>query len=124
MPATNLSFNARPDGKHAEWFWKREVAAGYQWLYAPGALLSGRKRPTPLAFSAYPTPTKDQLRVELPLDSGEARLELMDAAGRIGLDNTVHSGDSVNVRELARGSYLLRVSAGKRAGTQALIIKE
>jgi predicted alpha/beta superfamily hydrolase len=24
-----------PDGKHAEWFWRREFAAAYQWLFQP-----------------------------------------------------------------------------------------
>ena len=23
------------DGRHAEWFWRREFAAGYRWLFAP-----------------------------------------------------------------------------------------
>ncbi|MEJ7663223.1 MAG: hypothetical protein WKG07_28645 [Hymenobacter sp.] len=32
VPADNLNFNALADGQHAEWFWRREFAAGYQWL--------------------------------------------------------------------------------------------
>ena len=36
---TAISYRAVPDGKHAEWFWRREFPAAYQWLYksnAPG----------------------------------------------------------------------------------------
>jgi len=37
VPATNLNFNALPDGVHAEWFWRREFVGAYRWLLA-GAL--------------------------------------------------------------------------------------
>jgi metallo-beta-lactamase class B len=30
---TAISYHAVPDGKHAEWFWRREFPAAYQWLY-------------------------------------------------------------------------------------------
>jgi metallo-beta-lactamase class B len=121
VPAANLSFNPRADGQHAEWFWKREFSAGYRWLYAPAAPLSNRKGTARLAFSAYPTPTKDKLRVELPAGLREAKLEVLDATGRVVLKNKVRSGDSVGVGGLARGTYFLRVSAGKQAGTQTLV---
>lgn len=32
VPADSLNFNALGDGQHAEWFWRREFAAAYQWL--------------------------------------------------------------------------------------------
>ena len=50
VPARNLSLAVRPDGKHAEWFWNREFAAGYRWLFAsanPGIL---PKRPAKAAI--------------------------------------------------------------------------
>ncbi|OUJ72627.1 alpha/beta hydrolase [Hymenobacter crusticola] len=31
----DISYQVRPDGKHSEWFWRREFSAAYQWLYAP-----------------------------------------------------------------------------------------
>lgn len=34
VPASHLSFSAQPDGQHAEWFWRREFAAAYTWLFA------------------------------------------------------------------------------------------
>lgn len=36
VPAANLSLHVRPDGQHAEWFWRREFGAGFRWLYAAG----------------------------------------------------------------------------------------
>ncbi|WBA42559.1 alpha/beta hydrolase-fold protein [Hymenobacter canadensis] len=121
VPAANLSFNARPDGQHAEWFWKREFSAAYQWLNAPAAPLSTKGNAAHLAFSAYPMPAKNQLRVELPTGVREARLEVLDATGRVVLKDKVRSGDSVNVSGLARGTYFLRVSGGHKLGTQTLV---
>lgn len=48
VPAANLSFNTRADGQHAEWFWRREFGAAYQWLYGPAkpaAKLAAPSRP-------------------------------------------------------------------------------
>ncbi|WP_375417670.1 alpha/beta hydrolase-fold protein [uncultured Hymenobacter sp.] len=63
VPAANLSFSTRPDGQHAEWFWRREFAAGYRWLYEPAATPAaasryrgkpGRRNPYPPAQAARP----------------------------------------------------------------------
>ncbi|GAB2477426.1 phosphonate ABC transporter ATP-binding protein [Hymenobacter qilianensis] len=35
---TAISYRAVADGKHAEWFWRREFPAAYQWLYKTKAL--------------------------------------------------------------------------------------
>jgi metallo-beta-lactamase class B len=32
---TNVLSLIRPDGKHAEWFWRREFPAAYLWLFEP-----------------------------------------------------------------------------------------
>ncbi|UYZ64610.1 alpha/beta hydrolase-fold protein [Hymenobacter weizhouensis] len=121
VPAANLSYQARPDGQHAEWFWKREFAAAYQWLYAPGTVAGARKGAARLAFSAYPNPAKDKLLVQLPAASREARLELTDAAGRVVLRQKIRSGAAVDVSQLAKGTYLLRLTAGRQAGFQTLM---
>ncbi len=36
VKAAAISYHAVPDGKHAEWFWRREFPAAYQWLYKGG----------------------------------------------------------------------------------------
>jgi len=33
LPASQLSYQVLPDGQHAEWFWRREFAAAYAWLF-------------------------------------------------------------------------------------------
>jgi metallo-beta-lactamase class B len=34
-PASSLRVRAPADGKHAEWFWRREFPAAYRWLMSP-----------------------------------------------------------------------------------------
>ena len=35
VPAAHLAYRAAPDGEHREWFWQREFAAAYEWLFDP-----------------------------------------------------------------------------------------
>ena len=49
VPAANLCFNVRPDGQHAEWFWRREFGAAYRWLFAPAPALPAAAAATSLA---------------------------------------------------------------------------
>ena len=34
-PGTDMIARIIPDGRHAEWFWRREFPAAYQWLFQP-----------------------------------------------------------------------------------------
>jgi len=34
VPASHIAFKAPADGKHAEWFWRREFGPAYRWLLA------------------------------------------------------------------------------------------
>lgn len=34
VPAAHLAYHAAPDGEHREWFWQREFAAAYEWLFS------------------------------------------------------------------------------------------
>lgn len=118
VPATNLNYNTRTDGQHAEWFWKREFSASYQWLYTSTALSTEKEQA--LAFSAYPNPTRDKFTVQLPSGIRDAKLEIVDTTGRIVLKDKVRAGATVDVSGLVRGTYFLRVAAGKQAGSQTL----
>ena len=118
VPASNLNFNTRTDGQHAEWFWKREFPAGYSWLYAPATATAARPAQT-LAVSLYPNPAGHELRVSVPTSvAGEALLEISDARGRAVLQTRVRNGQAVDVSRLAAGLYLSRLTAGSAVGTR------
>lgn len=118
VPAANIRLNTHADGQHAEWFWRREFSAAYRWLSAPVAL--GTAGGSALAFSAYPNPTKDRVTVQLSAPMRDAKLEIVDDVGRVVLKQKVKSGGSVNVGGLARGTYVLHVTAGSQRGQQVL----
>jgi predicted alpha/beta superfamily hydrolase len=121
VPAANLSLNTKADGQHAEWFWKREFSAAYQWLMQPAVVTNVRTGRPALAFSAYPNPAKDHLMLQLPAPAREARVEVLDASGRTVLREKLKAGAMLDVSRLAKGQYLLRVTAGREQGTQALV---
>ncbi|MBT9392814.1 T9SS type A sorting domain-containing protein [Hymenobacter sp. NST-14] len=121
VPAANLSFNTKADGQHAEWFWKREFSAAYQWLMQPTVVTNARTSRSALAFSAYPNPAKDRLTLQLPAATREARVEVLDLSGRTVLRDKLKAGATLDVSRLAKGQYLLRVTAGREQGTQALV---
>ncbi|UOQ50993.1 alpha/beta hydrolase-fold protein [Hymenobacter cellulosivorans] len=121
VPAANLSFNARPDGQHAEWFWKREFSAAYQWLLAPATVTAAKNPQAALAFSVYPVPAKDAVTVQLPETVKEARLEVLDSTGQVVLKSKVRAGQRVEVSKLGKGAYFMRLSSGKQSGSQTLL---
>jgi hypothetical protein len=38
---TNVVSHVRADGKHSEWFWRREFPDAYQWLFSPDTRVRG-----------------------------------------------------------------------------------
>lgn len=116
VPAANLSFNTRPDGQHAEWFWKREFPAGYSWLYAP-ATATATSPGQRLQVRLYPNPAASELRVELPTGALSAQLEIADALGRSVLRQVLAPGQAVDVSQLARGWYSTRLTTGSAVST-------
>ncbi|MBF9239154.1 T9SS type A sorting domain-containing protein [Hymenobacter sp. BT683] len=111
VPAANLSFNPRADGQHAEWFWNREFPAAYNFLFAPATATPVRHSQR-LSASVYPNPAAQELRIAFPVSLAEAKLEITDARGRTVLRTAVHHGEAVNLRGLAAGLYLSRITAG------------
>ena len=43
-PARSIRALVREDGKHAEWFWRREFPAAYEWIFGGGARPAARAR--------------------------------------------------------------------------------
>ncbi|MBG8554902.1 alpha/beta hydrolase-fold protein [Hymenobacter guriensis] len=118
--AADMSYHVLEDGQHAEWFWQREFPAAFQWLYA-GTPTAGKPQRPALAFSAYPSPAREQLTVQLPAPEKDAKVEILDTTGRLVLKGKVRNGATLDVSRLAKGRYLLRVQAGKASGTQSFI---
>ncbi|HLK97567.1 MAG TPA: alpha/beta hydrolase-fold protein, partial [Hymenobacter sp.] len=119
MAATYLQYVVRTDGQHAEWFWKREFAAAYQWLYG-SATVDATRPAKPLQFSAYFNSDQSKLLLQLPPATRVAQLEII-VAGRRVMRRKVHTRDSVDVTRLPAGHYLLRIASNRKWGSQLLV---
>ncbi|GAA4368262.1 alpha/beta hydrolase-fold protein [Hymenobacter saemangeumensis] len=119
VPATNLSFTTHADGQHAEWYWRREFPAAYQWLYAAAPTASAR--PQLPGTLLYPNPAAETLRVQLPAATATAELQLRDALGRVVLRRQVQAQEAVDVRGLPSGIYISRLSSAGFISTSKFI---
>lgn len=100
----------KADGQHSEWFWRREFAAAYQWLFAQG---TGFQHPDFKEVKVYPNPTTDRLFVDLAAQTGTAFYRIHDALGKLCDSGNLEAGDSIAVSQLPKGVYQFEVSVGQ-----------
>jgi predicted alpha/beta superfamily hydrolase len=113
---TELDSVIKSDGQHAEWFWKREFPAAYQWLFAGTGPLATSAEIAQPTLELFPNPgdsAHDELTIQLPTPadaSGRVPVELLDATGRVVARGKMRRGRTViGVRGLAAGVYTVRV---------------
>jgi len=119
VPITNLRLLTHADGQHAEWYWRREFPAAYQWLFA--AAPTATLRLPELRYAFYPNPAATIMRVQLPVTLRQAELCVTDALGRPVLSQTVQDGTAINVGQLRSGLYFSQLSSGGLTGTSKFI---
>lgn len=72
----------------------------------------------------FPNPATDLVRVTLPAASGRAELVLMDAAGRMVMNDVTATDNAVlNVGDLANGVYLLTVRTEAGISTERISVQ-
>ncbi|WP_139923087.1 alpha/beta hydrolase [Hymenobacter sp. DG01] len=116
----SLRYATPADGKHSEWFWKREFPVAYQWLYEQDGTIYDYKDGGPLKYSAHLNPEQNRLEVYLPQGYDRGRVEVLSPQKQIMLAKKVKNRRAVDVRRLPPGSYEVVVSAGKQQGRQYL----
>ncbi|UYZ60669.1 alpha/beta hydrolase-fold protein [Hymenobacter latericus] len=120
--ATDLSYQVRADGQHAEWFWQREFPAAQQWLFAPALVNSQQSGAKTAMFSLYPNPAGQQLTVQLPEGWQEARLELSDTTGRVLLRRSLRGPNTpLDLSHLLKGSYTVRLKNKKQVVSRTFV---
>ena len=108
----------KADGQHAEWFWRREFPAAYQWLFAGTGPLGIPAAPAAPTFELYPNPGDSalgELTVQLRATGAEAparaRVEILDVTGRVVAHGKLRRGRAMlAVAPLAPGVYTVRVA--------------
>lgn len=64
--------------------------------------------PAKAAFTAFPNPAKDFVTIKLA-NGGKETVKVYDILGNLHIEKTVSSGDKINVSNLSKGVYILRV---------------
>jgi len=101
--SSQLNTVIRTDGEHSEWFWKREFADAYTWLFQ---VVTGSSDELPKAdIIYYPN------RKELILFTSEKlfSIKIFDLQGRILSE---HSKEVISVSNLKSGIYILDYKSG------------
>ena len=97
------------DGQHAEWFWRREFPAAYQWLFQ-NTVSAHALAPDDCEAYIAPNPVADRLRIGCARSLGDLLdVQLFGSDGRLLRDLQVRSGDTLGVADLAPGIYLARM---------------
>lgn len=101
----------KTDGQHAEWFWNREFADGYKWLFrettsrTEGGTLDKK-------IKLFPNPTDSIMTLETTENIAFANVEIYDILGRLMHIEPLQSNKTVNVSYLKSGNYVLRLTKG------------
>ncbi|KAA9339383.1 T9SS type A sorting domain-containing protein [Hymenobacter busanensis] len=112
--AADLNYQVRADGQHAEWFWKREFPAAYQWLYRPATPTKTKAPGGAAVLSVFPNPAAQHVLVQLPAGWHEAKLDIVDTTGRVVVHRSLRQASTtVDVASLKAGTYSARLKSGK-----------
>lgn len=75
-----------------------------------------------LKFDMYPNPSADEVKIQLPSGTSSASVSMYDYVGRLVYTKTVTDVDNtIDVRDLSQGMYLLRVTTDTKVGAKQFI---
>ncbi|MCC6460283.1 MAG: T9SS type A sorting domain-containing protein [Saprospiraceae bacterium] len=107
--ASEIQVKTPTDGQHAEWFWKREFPAAYQWLFAGTVTATGEAASDAPSLDVYPNPAMDWIQVSGMDDFEQARVQIVSADGSVQQDVEIQAGESIFTGDLPAGFYAVRV---------------
>lgn len=102
------SLNVKSDGQHAEWFWAREFADAYKWLFAD--VTSPTKEPDPAAFplALFPNPSSTWIRFAGVKDSDKIEYHIIGSDGKHWKNASIIGGAAVWTGDLPKGFYFVK----------------
>ncbi len=111
-----LRCELKNDGTHSEWFWKREFADCYSWLFDPN--FSVKPSPTKSAemepgFNFRLDTVKNKLTVQTQGLQGYSIVVIRNKKGTIVAKKHLAGQVDINLSRLSRGEYTLTVNNGK-----------
>ena len=92
---------------------------------SPSALNVNVNEVSKVNFTLYPNPADDKVSIDLPEGFAANSVQLVNNLGQVILDREVNQNNTINIdlSEVARGWYTVRVIDGSSVLTQKLIIQ-
>lgn len=101
------------DGAHSEWFWAREFAAAYIWLFAEETS-TGTNSPGVPSVTLSPNPAKQEIRIKGTQTLSTPNIQIFSIDGKAVLPPTILQGDAFNSTFLKSGTYLFIIRDGQQ----------
>lgn len=124
FPGSEIRTVTKSDGEHSEWFWAREFAEAFKWLFS-GTLTSTSPTVAPApTMHIVPGPIRDSfaVRADFPVFR-PIGLVFRDLNGKEVLRREVQNGVRVSVPELAAGIYVAEMRYGTRLVREKVVVE-
>jgi predicted alpha/beta superfamily hydrolase len=99
------------DGQHSEWYWRREFAGAYQWLFGSTDFTAAENKKLP-KIRLFPNPTSGQIFVENFDKVRKGEVQIYALNGQLVYRQNL--AERININSLNRGVYLVKISSGGR----------
>lgn len=114
----------KSDGEHSEWFWAREFAEAFKWLFQDN-LTSSQQTALPIpTMHIAPSPIRDSfvVRADFPV-LRPIGIVFRDLNGKEILGRAVGNGERVAVPELSSGIYVVEMTYGTRLVREKVLVQ-
>lgn len=108
----NIQVSNPSDGQHAEWFWRREFAGAYSWLFenAQAVTDASEVAVNRLEMQVYPNPATDWVRFKGDNMEQLYSVRIMSTDGRLLYDEIQQGNEPVWTGDLPRGAYVVSLT--------------
>ncbi|MBL0046792.1 MAG: hypothetical protein IPP32_01655 [Bacteroidetes bacterium] len=103
------------DGTHSEWFWKREFAACYSWLFEEaknGIVVLPSKSDLTQDFDMELSDNKSTLNIKTNGLTGRSLVVVKNESGRLYAQKHIGEKGYINLSKFRKGSYTVTLSNG------------
>jgi predicted alpha/beta superfamily hydrolase len=121
------------DGQHSEWFWAREFASAYLWLFRNISSNTTKIEINSNSFQLFPNPLRDFMTLEIGLkNSSKVSIDIIDGLGKLNetiFTSSLESGEhqlTLNIGELMLppGTYICRINTGNEFTSLKFVIAD
>ncbi len=101
-----------PDGQHSEWFWQREFAAAYRWMFNGAVAKAGKPRTVGFDLPVEADQASNSVRIAGLKPKEKVEIRIVGADGKVWIQTKLR-GNSLAIPNLPAGEYVVLI---KRKG--------